>query len=183
MSEKLLALYQEIKQESSVTNQMMDNIVDYYAKELDDLIDRMYDFIKELKAGRVDEYSDEQLEQDILEIPILMYRASRELGRLGGESDMSKAKKLEIFNRALASAGTVQEKKSRAERLAMEHQIVEDVLKRAYDQLKMKLEKADSVYSALKKVYSKRMLELEVFRKELKGANFTSMNRSNDNDD
>jgi hypothetical protein len=161
---------------------MMDNIVDYYSKELDDLIDRMYEFIKDLKAGRIDDYSDQQLEMDILEIPILMYRAGRELAKLGGESDMSRSKKLEIFNRALASAGTVQEKKSRAERLSMEHQIVEDVLKRAYDQLKMKIEKADSVYSALKKVYSKRMLELEVFRKELKGANFTSMNRSNDDD-
>jgi hypothetical protein len=44
---------------------------------------------------------------------------------------------------------------------------MEDVFNRAYKQLKSKIEQADNVLMSLKKVYSKKMLEMEVLKKEV----------------
>ena len=98
-----------------------------------------------------------------------MYTASRELAKLGGESDIAKIKRKEAFNDILSRlrGGTAAERKTKAEQLTLNEEILENIYKRAYDQLKLKLEKADSVYSALKKIFSKRMLELQVFQKEI----------------
>ena len=80
---------------------------------------------------------------------------------------MSKNKKVEVYNQTLRLAtGTVQDKKAETENKTLEYQITEDIYKRAYEVLKAKVDKADSVYSALKKVYNKREIELNIFRKE-----------------
>lgn len=166
---RLMELIGEVEDDSKITRDLMDGIVERYSKELDELIDRMQEFIRELREGEIDEYNDDAMELDIMELSNLMYFAERHLAKLGVESDMAKSKKSDKFNDLIQRLnGTVQQKKAKAEQGIMDLQIVEDVYKRAYDQLKRKLEKADGVYSALKKVFSKRMLELEVFRKDIR---------------
>jgi len=166
---RLRELLANVKDDSKVTNDMLDTIVEYYSKDLDEMVHRINVFIRKLRSGEVDEYTDEDLELDIIEISGQMYSASRELAKLGGESDMARQKRISKFNDIISRVnGTVAEKKAKAEQMVLEEQILEDIYSRAYEQLKRKLDKADSVYSALKKVYSKRMLELDVFRKEIR---------------
>lgn len=170
---RLRELLSEVKDDNRDTQKIMDDIVDYYAKDLDELVERVGKIVRNIREGHIDEYSDDELELDIIEISAQMYSASRELAKLGGESDLAKHKRAERFNDVLSRvSGTAAEKKAKAEKMVMEESVLEDIYKRAYDQLKIKLEKADAVYAALKKVYGKRTLELDVFRKEIRGRRF-----------
>lgn len=167
--QRLRELLAGVREDSKIVQKIIDEIVEYYSRDLDDLIHRINVFIRDLRQGNVDEYSDTELELDIIQISTEMYTASRELAKLGGESDMAKLKRKEAFNDILSRLrGTAAEKKAKAEQLTLNEELLENIYKRAYDQLKLKLEKADSVYSALKKVFSKRMLELQVFQKEIR---------------
>lgn len=178
---RLKELLGTVKEDGKITQQIMDSIVEHYSSSLDELISRINKFIRDLRAGNVDEYTDEEMELDILQISAEMYEANKELARLGGESDLAKQKRKDKFNDVVNRvAGTRQEKQAKAEQMILEEQILEDVYKRAYEQLKSKLEKADGVYTALKKVYHKRCLELDIFRKEIREKRFGSREEIND---
>lgn len=166
--EILNRLLEEIREEGEPIKELIDKIVDYYSRNLDELINHINEIVHTVKNKEIDEYPNDVLELQIIEIANQMYFAGRELAYLGGQSDLASAKRRKLYNEVIMHAkGTIQDKKAKAEQYTINESLMEEIFKRAYDQLKFKLEQADKIYSALKKVYTKRMMELEVFRKEL----------------
>lgn len=166
--EILNRLLEEIREEGEPIKELIDKIVDYYSRNLDELIKRIDEIVQAVKNKEVDEYPDNELEIQIIDIANQMYFAGRELAYLGGQSDLASAKRRKLYNEVIMYAkGTIQDKKAKAEQYTVNESMMEEIFKRAYDQLKFKIERADNIYSALKKVYTKRMTELEVFRKEI----------------
>jgi hypothetical protein len=165
--DELERLYVEIKEESeNSVKYMIDKVVKHYTKELDDLIREIDDIATKIKNREVDEYGESELEADILKITTQIYFAGRDLAYLGGEKDLASSKRKELYNEVILNGkGTVQEKRAKAENYSVDEQTMEDVFNRAYKQLKSKIDQADNVLMSLKKVYSKKMLEMEVLKK------------------
>lgn len=156
-----------VEEQNEIPQRLINQVVSQYSQELDELIATTLHIISLVESGEVEEYPQERLELDMIKIPTLMYQATSQLAQLGSLWDMSKNKKVEVYNQTLRLAtGTVQDKKAETENKTLEYQITEDIYKRAYEVLKSKVDKADAVYSALKKVYNKREIELNIFRKE-----------------
>lgn len=169
--EKFDILKESVENESEIIHQFMRDILKDYTTELDELVEDMDTILKAINEGLLSSYTEEQLEYYSLKLPVLMYKASSRLEELGSNSDIAKANRKKMFNnltiRLRKDAGTVAEKKATAEMMVENEQLVEDLYYRVYNQLKIKLEYADGVFTSIKKVISKRMLDLEVFRKDL----------------
>ncbi len=165
--ESLQRIYDEVVSESGMVQEFSERIIRQFTADLDELVERVQTLVRKVRKGEVDEYTCEEMEADFVEISTMMYFASSKMATLGGQTDVAKAQRVELFNNTLLGVqGTQIEKKAKADRAIVNAQLMEDVFSRAYTELKTKLENADRVYNALKKVYSKKMLELEIFRKE-----------------
>lgn len=162
-------LYSEIKEESEDSvKYMIDKVVLHYTEELDELISEIDEIATKIRNKEVDEYGESELEADILKITTQIYFAGRDLAYLGGEKDLASSKRKELYNEVILNGkGTVQEKRAKAENYSVDEQTMEDIFSRAYKQLKSKIEQADNVLMSLKKVYSKKMLEMEILKKEV----------------
>lgn len=157
-----------VNDQSAVIKTIVDEVVKRHSRELDEFVDNIKLTLERIKNGTISNFSDRSLEINSIKLPVLMYFAGEGLEYLGCESDVAKAKKLEEYNNILMTAqGTIPNRQALAENATFYLGMVDAVYSRAYKQLKAKLEQADKIFSALKKVLSKRMLELDVSRREV----------------
>lgn len=163
----LKAIQEEVNSEAHLINTFLNEILAEYTKELDELITEIENLLRLIKSGEINTVTDDELEMYTLHLPVLMYKAGARLEELGSNSDVAKAKKKERYNEIMLKvSGTIPEKKAKSEEVVKREQIMEDIYSRAYEQLKTKLDYADRINNGIKKALSKRMMELEVFRKD-----------------
>jgi hypothetical protein len=160
-------IQKEIEAQSERINIIVDGIVDNYAGELDEFVGIIKSVLERVKTGEFDEYPNHALEMQMIKLPVLMYFAGKGLETLGGESDIAEALRKEIYNKIIIGAtGTIQEKGAKAEQGALNERLMEAVYSRAYKKLKIQIEMADKIFSALKKIVSKRIQEGEINGRE-----------------
>lgn len=163
-------LKREVEECSIPMIQIVDQLVKKYTKDLDNAIDEIQDLLKskeDLDVGKINYY--------VMYLPILMYYAGNAIENLGIEGDTAKAYRQEAFNDAylLVEEKTVQGKTSAAQQMVMNEQVIENAFGRAYKKAKSRLEMANTLHSALKKVLQWKISELEVTGNNLgSGTNF-----------
>lgn len=130
------------------------NNVNELTKELDCLIDQMH------KKVLREEYqiSDKELEKLIIRLPILIYELNNVLMKAGIREDLSKIIKQTNYNQAFSiQEGTIADKKSGAELAVKEEQLLETTWKRSVKIISQKMDIANDLLSACKKIYSRRI--------------------------
>ena len=140
------------------------SITTNYTKELDECIHQVRIL---LQSG--DNISPEQLNYYISLIPILLYDLTTKVTILGVKSDAAKMERKKTFNDTYINTktGTVTEKTSIAQNMAMDDQFVEDIMLRAYKECCDKIEIATMLHSSLKKVQNWKTSELEITRNNI----------------
>lgn len=170
---KARAIKRYIEQNSELIKRLVDEIVIRYSRDLDDFVELVGRLLEDIKQGRIREYSDISLEMQTIKLPVLMYFASNGLEDLGAESDIAKANRMERYNEVYVElTGTIPEREAGAGLNTLYEAMMEAVYLRAYKKLKAKIDMADKLFSALKKVLSKRIVEMDISRRELPNNNF-----------
>lgn len=156
-----------VEEQSTIVKTIVDEVVGRYSADLDEFVTNIKNLLDRIKSGAVVNISDRSLEISTIKLPVLMYFSAEGLERLGCDSDVAKAKRIEEYNNILLnSEGTIPHRQAIAESGSFYFNMVDSVYSRAYKQLKGKVETADKIFSALKKVLSKRMLELDISSRE-----------------
>jgi len=138
---------------------IVDELVFKYNQDLDTYIKN----IKEIALPQKDRLTDIDIEKMVLKIPIFMYYSANGLEELGVEQDNAEAIHKELYNEAFQDAnGTIRDKEAIAESSVMEDYMIEQIFRRSYKKLKIKIEMADKIYSGVKKILSKRMSDNEL---------------------
>ena len=152
----------KVEGNSSIIDDIVDNIIKPYCKDLDNYVL----FIKDcLKDGENPPTTDE-LDDFCLNLSTYIYFAGGMAEHLGVRDDIAKAVYKEMYHTARASQdkGTVADKDSLAELASQEQYIVSTSYTRAYKMMKAKVESAQELLSSVKKVLSRRIQEAELTR-------------------
>lgn len=146
-----------VEANSQLIQVIVDRLVDKYCGPLD----RFLGEIKPILEDTQNPITDDELESAMLKITALMYFTGDAMENLGIRADIAESVRKEAYNKAHGSAvGTVADKAVVAEVASVEESLVKSAYDRAYRKIKGKLDLASTVYSALKRVMDKRMLEL-----------------------
>ena len=147
--------------ESIVGTNIINN-VNELTKELDCLIDQMH------KKVLREEYqiSDKELEKLIIRLPIWIYELNNVLMKAGIREDLSKIIKQINYNQAFSiQEGTIADKKSGAELAVKEEQLLETTWKRSVKIISQKMDIANDLLSSCKKIFSKRIEEVNLIKR------------------
>lgn len=130
--------------------------------ELDELVEIMHKKVN--KEGY--EISDKELEKLLIRIPILVYELNNVLMKVGIKEDLSKIIRQTNYNEAfMVQEGTIADKKSGAELAIKEELLLETTWKRSVKIISQKMDIAQELLSAVKKIYSRRMEEISIIKR------------------
>lgn len=130
--------------------------------ELDELVEIMHKKVN--REGY--EISDKELEKLLIRIPILVYELNNVLMKVGIKEDLSKIIRQTNYNEAfMVQEGTIADKKSGAELAIKEELLLETTWKRSVKIISQKMDIAQELLSAVKKIYSRRMEEISIIKR------------------
>ena len=136
-------------------NRLVNGIIGEYVEDLDKYLEDIRDKVEN------GELSDNELEKITIRLPTYIYFANERLENLGVEGDVAESIKNEAFDEEILKVeGTIPEKKSQANLATIEEDLMEKAYKRAYKKLKSKIEKAENIYTGVKKIVDKRKAEM-----------------------
>jgi hypothetical protein len=154
----------EVEQNSAKIEQIVDQLVSKYNRDLDDFMNKVKDLLSEADR-KGSEISTTDIENITLRVPLYMYFAANGLETLGIQGDNAKAARMEVFNEIyLDASGTIQDKTHTAEQETFAEYLLEIAFTRAYKKLKTKLEMAEQMCQASRKVLQKRISEMDITR-------------------
>ena len=153
---------QRVENNSELMNDVVKDIITPYCKDLDNYIM----FIKECLADGENPPTDAELDDFSLNLATYIYFAGGMCEHLGIKDDISKAVYKEVYHskRSAIEKGTIADKDSLAELESQQEYLVSVCYNRAYKIMKSKVENAQELLSAVKKVLSRRMQEQELTR-------------------
>jgi hypothetical protein len=159
---KLRSIKVRVEDNSKEVDRLVDMIVAKYNRDLDEFMLKTKELV-ETRDARHRDLSDLEIENMVLKVPLFLYFAASGLETLGIEGDSAKAIKMETFNdKYLRAAGTIKDKEKVAELLTMNEYIVEIAYVRASKKLKIQIEMCVHLFSGVKKILTKRMLDIEI---------------------
>ena len=148
------AIKSQVESDSLVLEQIVNDIVSSYTKELDDYVDK----IKAVLDDNTDELTEQDLNQIMIKLCSYMYFVSSKQELLGIKSDIAEALRDERYNTAFMNAtGTVASKESQALSAIKEEDVIKIVYERAYKILKNKYNAIDKWIDAIKKILTMRI--------------------------
>lgn len=148
------AIKAQVESDSLVLEQIVNDIVSSYTKELDDYVDK----IKAVLDDNTDELTEQDLNQIMIKLCSYMYFVSSKQELLGIKSDIAEALRDERYNTAFMNAtGTVASKESQALSAIKEEDVIKIVYERAYKILKNKYNAIDKWIDAIKKILTMRI--------------------------
>ena len=152
------------------------NEVNKYSKELDKYV---YNIQEKVDEGA--KFTDEEIEEIVLRVPVYLYFAVEGLEKIGVDLDLAKGNKAEKSNTVyLNEGGTVEARKRAAELETFNEEIVASVYNRAYKLLNARIGKAESIYAGFKKVFDKRIKEIDASVLEKKYRDLSGSNHIDD---
>lgn len=138
--------------------------VKQYTNELDSLIGQMH----RLTNNPNYIISNEELENLIIKIPILTYELNNVLMKAGIKEDLAKVIRQNNYNSAyVVQEGTINDKKSAAELLIKEEALLETIWKRSVKVISQKIDIAQELLSACKKILSRRIDEMNIMARSV----------------
>lgn len=163
--DKLTPIIDQVEDNATILQEMVDKVVTPYSKELDDL---MQDLMQALIGDEA--ISTVAAERYYAELTNLLYFISSKVETLNIYSDISKTSAKEIYNRYYLnysgekdekgkSLRTVAENTALAETGAKYDTTVSGVYEHAYKVLKLKVDAANEMVSTLKNIIKRRMQE------------------------
>lgn len=160
--EKLNTIKLHIENNSKTIDDIVQNILEPYVKDLDDYVI----FIKDCLNDGQNPPTDVELDDFCLNLSTYIYFAGALCEKLGIRDDISKAVWKEMYHstRNDTDRGTVADKDSIAELASQQEQLVNICYSRAYKICKSKVENAQELLQACKKVLSRRLTEMELTR-------------------
>ena len=166
--EKLDTLTDSVAANVSYAKNIIDGVVKSYTGELD----RIMCMIKTDIVDRTDPAPVEVIEKYFLELSNCLYFIGENAEKLGIYDSISKSVAKETFNNyymddtiATDEKGkkrTVAELTALAENASVYEQTVSDIYNKAYKTVKVKVSSAENMCSALSKIISRRMSELQL---------------------
>lgn len=162
--ENILKQQEQLEEKSSVLEELVMNIVNKYSKDL-----HVYtQYIDNILKDEQNPITIIELEQAILNIPVLMYYTGDKQEMIAINEDISKIIKQEKFNKSFEqSTGTIAARTKIAENESMEELIPQLIYQRANRVLKSRMVYANEILQSAKKVLTRRIIELELSRGEV----------------
>ena len=131
----------------------INRIVDEHIGNLSDTIDK----IKNMLKDDTDILTDQEIEDILLQLPLLLYDVTDDQEVVGMQSDLASLIYKESYNEALKIArGTVQEKTSASELATMTEKLDMVIYDRAYKIIKQKISMAVEILNAVKRIHATR---------------------------
>lgn len=137
------------------------NIVHSKTKDVSDIIHA----VREMLNDDSTELSDLEIEDILLQLPVILYDSIEEQEIVGMQSDMS----IQIYKEAQSEAyrlakGTISDKNAAADLKTRAEQIEKSIYDRSYKMIKQKFEMAIETLNAVKKVQANRQQKSELGR-------------------
>ena len=152
-SKKILELQNRIDDNSKLLDEIVNKLVLEYCKPLDDYVA----FIKSILDDTSNPPTDLELDDFILNLPVLLYFTGEALESLGIREDIAKAIRQELYNQAFDNAtGTIADKTAEAELAVQNEQITQIAYQRAYRKVKLRMEAGYEILQSVKKVIGRR---------------------------
>lgn len=131
----------------------VNNIVTNHTGELDKVIFK----IRELLKDDTDQLTDLEIDDIMLQLPILLYEITDDQEVVGLQSDLASQIYKEAYNEAYKVArGTIADKTSVAELNSLENKLDSFIYDRSYKIIKQKVDMAKETLNAVKKVQASR---------------------------
>lgn len=189
------AVEEELQRQGNIEKgieEIVDRLVDEASKELHEFVSTVKGYLDHLKnktatEGKIAEYEDLVLDMQAVKLPVLMYFAADQMEKWGLYSDVSKAEYQEAYDKAALSAkeqnGRVVDMEIAGRDAASTQDWVQKIKARVYSRLKTRLKYADEIFTGLRKIMSKRISEMDTFRKEQAKRLGKDYESDGDNDD
>lgn len=159
-TKKIELLQERIDNNSKLINDLTNKIVADYCKQLDNYVS----FIQSVLQDNENPPTALELDDMVMNLPVLLYFAGEAQENLGIKNDVAKAVKMEKYNEIYneLQKGTISDKTSKAELAVQSEEITRIIYDRAYKIVREKMTAAYELLSSIKKVVSRRMSEYEL---------------------
>ena len=155
-SKKIEVLQDRINNNSKLINDLTNKLVADYCKQLDDYVR----FIQSILQDDKHPPTAQELDDFVMNLPVLLYFCGEAQENLGIKTDVAKAVKQEKYNEIYREVkGTIADKTAKSELAAQSETITHIIYDRAYKIVKEKMNAAYELLSSCKKVISRRMNE------------------------
>ena len=164
---KVSELLSNVDKNVKYFNDITDKVTKSYTEHLDKLMKTFY-----LEHRKLKDYSTDELERLYLDLTNLLYFMGDRLEQLGINSDVSKATKQEVYNKAYLNnqikdvdkknKTTISENQAVAEESSKYETVVNSIYERAYRIVKFKIDAGYEMVHTISKVLSKRMKEVDL---------------------
>ena len=168
---KVQKLLKETQNNSDYFNNIANKIVDGYSKHLDDLMKKVYQEI----VTDSSQVSDDELEKYCFELTSLLYFMGQKLQHIGTLNDLSEAVRQQVYNSAYLNnqikdserknKTTVAENQAVASQESKYESVIADIYNRCHTSIKYKIDAGNKMVDVIKKIISKRMLQMEIENK------------------
>ena len=158
--EEITKTQSRVEKDSALIEDVVDKIIDPFVRDLDKYVS----FIKDCLKDGENPPTDAELDDFALNLATYIYFASGMCEQLGIRDDISKAIYKEVYHskRSSIDKGTIADKDSLAELESQQEYLTNVCYNRSYKIVKAKVENAQELLSAVKKVSSRRMQEYAV---------------------
>lgn len=152
-------LQERIDNNSKLIDEIVSKLVSDYCKPLDDYVKFIQDLLKDDKNPP----TDLELDDFVMNLPVLLYFTGEGMESLGIKEDTSKAIKMELYNEIYNThKGTIADKTAKAELATQSEYIVNMAYSRAYKKIKLRLDIGNELLQSIKKVITRRTSEYEL---------------------
>ena len=153
---KIEILQDRINNNSKMINDLTNKLVADYCKQLDKYVKYIQEVLNDTKHPA----TAEELDDMVMQLPVLLYFCGEAQENLGIKTDVAKAVKQEKYNEIYNEVkGTIADKTAKSELAAQSETVTHIIYDRAYKIVKEKMTAAYELLSSIKKVISRRMNE------------------------
>lgn len=159
-TKKIELLQDRINNNSKLINDLTNKLVADYCKQLDSYVKYIQEVINDTKHPP----TAEELDDMVIQLPVLLYFCGEAQENLGIKNDVAKAVKMEKYNEIYneLQKGTISDKTSKAELAVQSEEITRIIYDRAYKIVREKMTAAYELLSSIKKVVSRRLAEYQM---------------------
>lgn len=148
-----------VEHNGKLIDEIVTNLVNDYCKQLDDYVLFIQNVLQDIKHPP----TDLELDDFVMNLPVLLYFTGEGMESLGIKEDTSKAVKMEKYNEIYNQVkGTIADKTAKAELESQSELITNMAYNRAYKKIKLRLELGNELLQSIKKVITRRTSEYEM---------------------
>lgn len=157
--DKVNSALDRINRNSALLDDVVNDLVSKYCKDLDELMLEARAVIEDKDAP----ITNDELDSFIMRLSTTLYFTGEAQETLGIREDVAKAVERDVYNKAHKEAsGTVSDKDATAQIASQQEFVTLSAISRAYKKIKSRMECGMELLSSFKKVISRRMAELDL---------------------